>query len=77
MRKLMLIVEPLPFVASFIDELNLAIKGYHPDKSLTRIQRGWLGLCITAILMTNTVCWKKFERASGILQNPVYTFYRI
>lgn len=60
----MFIIEPLAFVTSFIDELNRAINEYNPDKSLTRIQKGWLGFCIMAILMTNTVCWKKFERAS-------------
>ena len=60
----MFIIESLPFVTSFIAELNQAIKEYNPDKSLTCTQKGWLGLCIMAIIMTNTVCWKKFERAS-------------
>lgn len=60
----MFIIKPLPFVRSFIDELNQGIKEYNPDKSLTLIQKGWLGFCIMAIIMTNTVCWAKFERAS-------------
>jgi len=60
----MFITKPLPFVTSFIDELNRAIKEYNPEKSLTLIQKGWLGFCILAIIMTNTVCWAKFERAS-------------
>jgi len=60
----MFITKPLPFVTSFIDELNRAIKEYNPDKSLTFIQKGWLGFCVVAIIMTNTVCWAKFERAS-------------
>ena len=60
----MFITKPLPFVTFFIDELNRAIKEYNPDKSLTRIQKGWLSFCIMAIFMTNTVCWAKFERVS-------------
>ena len=60
----MFITKSLPFVTSFIDELNRAINEYNPDKSLTCIQKGWLNFCIMAILMTNTVCWAKFERAS-------------
>ena len=60
----MFVTKPLPFVTSFIDELNRAIKEYNPDKSLTFIQKGWLGFCVVAIIMTNTVCWAKFERAS-------------
>jgi DDE superfamily endonuclease len=60
----MFITKPLPFVTSFIDELNRGIKEYNPDKSLTLTQKGWLGFCIMAIFMTNTVCWAKFECAS-------------
>jgi hypothetical protein len=28
------------------------------------IQRSWLGLCLMGILVTNSVCWARFERAS-------------
>jgi hypothetical protein len=64
LTKPMFITKPLPFVTSFIDELNRAIREYNPDKSLSGIQKGWLSFCIMGILMTNTVCWAKFERAS-------------
>ena len=38
----MFITKPLPFVTSFINELNQGIKEYNPDKSLTRTQNaGW------------------------------------
>jgi len=60
----MFITKPLPFVTSFIDELDRGIKEYNPEKSLTLTQKSWLGFCIMAIFMTNTVCWAKFERAS-------------
>jgi len=63
-QKLMFIIKPLPFVTTFIEELNQGIKEYNPDQRLSRTQKAWIGFCIMAILMTNTVCWAKFERAS-------------
>lgn len=60
----MFIVEPLAFVTVFIDELNNAIREYRPDACLSRIQKAWLGFCIMAILVTNSVCWAKYKRAS-------------
>ena len=29
---------------------------------LTRIQQGWLAFCLMGILLTNSVCWERFER---------------
>jgi len=31
---------------------------------LTQLQKIWLGFCLTGMLLTNSVCWAKFERAS-------------
>ena len=54
---------PLPFVKTYIDELDNALNqqtGYR----LTRLQKAWLGCSDMAIILTNTICWAKFERAS-------------
>lgn len=63
-RDPMFISKPLPFVESFIEEINQAIKKYDQNLKLTRIQRTWLSFCILAIYLTRTVCWAKYERAS-------------
>jgi hypothetical protein len=61
----MLISEPLPFVKEFIGALNAALKAHRPlGPGLSVAQRSWLGFCLMGILITNTVCWAKFERAS-------------
>jgi len=60
----MFIVKPLPFVTTFIDALNEAIEESKPGWGLSRIQKAWLSFCILAVLVTNSVCWAKFERAS-------------
>ncbi len=60
----MLISEPLPFVKEFIEALNAALKAHRPlGPGLSFAQRSWLGFCLMGILITNTVCWAKFERA--------------
>ena len=60
----MLIGEPLPFVSAFVDELDVALKS-HGEKArgLSTLQRRWLGFCLMAIMVTNSVCWARFERA--------------
>ena len=60
----MFIVKPLPFVTTFIDALNEALQESTPGWGLSRSQKAWLSFCILAILVTNSVCWAKFERAS-------------
>ena len=60
----MIITEPAYFIKSFIEELNNAIKEQKANASLTLAQKTWLGFCLMGILLVNSVCWAKFERAS-------------
>ena len=60
----MFIETPLPFVKAFIEDLNDALKEYKSGSGLTLIQKTWLSFCIMGILVTNSVCWARFERAS-------------
>ncbi|MDP2643415.1 MAG: transposase [Desulfobacterales bacterium] len=60
----MLIAEPLPFIKDYMRELNTAIQTHCPEKNLSRIQQYWLSFCVMAIIVTNSVCWARFQRAS-------------
>jgi len=60
----MFITSPLPFVQEFVDELHEALEKYQPGAGLSRLQRLWLSFCLMGILISNVVCWAKFERAS-------------
>jgi len=60
----MIIAEPAYFIKSFIEDLNNAIKELKASAGLTRTQIAWLGFCLMGILLVNSVCWAKFERAS-------------
>jgi hypothetical protein len=60
----MFITTPLPFVKEFVNELNTTLETGQPGHGLSRLQRLWLAFCLMGILVTNSVCWAKFERAS-------------
>jgi hypothetical protein len=60
----MLIGEPLPFVKEYVEELNRVLEEMRPEQGLSSIQRKWLMFCLMGIIVTNSVCWAKFERAS-------------
>ena len=56
--------EPAHFIKTFVDDLDVALGKLKPNAKLTQLQRIWLGFCLTGVLLTNSVCWAKFERAS-------------
>lgn len=60
----MLIGKPLQFVQNYIEEINKAIRARGHEKGLSSIQRYWLSFCVMAVLVTNSVCWARFQRAS-------------
>jgi hypothetical protein len=60
----MILGKPAPFVRTFVDAVDDAIRAYHPRHAMSATQRAWLAFCVTAVLVTNSICWARFERAS-------------
>ena len=60
----MILGKPAPFVRAFIDAVDEAIRQQNPNHGMSAIQRTWLAFCVTAVLVTNSICWARFERAS-------------
>jgi hypothetical protein len=60
----MLIGKPAPFVSAFIEAVDSAIRTQQPSHAMSATPRAWLAFCVTAVLVTNSVCWARFERAS-------------
>jgi hypothetical protein len=59
-----IIGEGLPFIRDYVSAVNTAIKQQDREKSLTRIQSYWLSFVILGLLVTNSLCWKRFEKFS-------------
>lgn len=60
----MVIGKPLPFIRAFVEAIDEAIRAHSPSHGMSALQRTWLAFCLTAILVTNSICWARFERAS-------------
>jgi DDE superfamily endonuclease len=60
----MIIGKPAPFVSAFVDAVDEGIRAHNSGRGMSPIQRTWLAFCITAVLVTNSICWARFERAS-------------
>jgi hypothetical protein len=60
----MIIAKPAPFVRAFIEAVDTAIRAHQPHHAMSATQRTWLAFCVTAVLVTNSICWARFERAS-------------
>ena len=60
----MVLGKPAPFVSAFVNAVDEAIRAHNPRHGMSTIQRAWLAFCVTAVLVTNSICWARFERAS-------------
>jgi hypothetical protein len=60
----MILGKPAPFVRVFVDAVDDVIRAHHPRHAMSATQRAWLAFCVTAVLVTNSMCWARFERAS-------------
>lgn len=60
----MLFRQNLPFIEEFVTSLELGLQNHHPNEKLSRKQKAFLSFCLMGILVTNSVCWARFERAS-------------
>src|SRR5256886_17125014 len=60
----MLIGKPAPFVSTFVAAVDEAIRAHQPSCGMSAMQRAWLAFCVTAVLVTNSICWARFQRAS-------------
>src|SRR5215831_16371500 len=60
----MVIGKPAPFVSAFVDAIDAAMRARQPHHAMSVTQRTWLAFCITAVLVTNSICWARFARAS-------------
>src|SRR5262245_7388730 len=60
----MIIGKPAPFVRTFVDAVDEAMRAQSPSHGMSTMQRAWLAFCLTAVLVTNSICWARFERAS-------------
>jgi hypothetical protein len=55
----------LPEVTTYLNAIDQSLRSLPEGRGLTRMQRAWLGFCVTAIIVTHTLCWQRFVIASS------------
>ena len=60
----MIIGKPAPFIRACVDGVDEAMRAQSPSHGMSAMQRTWLAFCVTAVLVTNSICWARFARAS-------------
>jgi hypothetical protein len=60
----MVLGKPAPFVRAFVDAVDAAMRVHQPQPARSVTQRTWRAFCLTAVLVTHSMCWARFERAS-------------
>ena len=58
----MFYLKPLALCTEFIEQINDSLLQIGIRK-LSNAQKIWLSICITGIIITNSICWKRFEKA--------------
>jgi hypothetical protein len=60
----MLIDTPAPFVSAVVDAIDETSRQHRPSHGMSTMPRAGLACCVTAVLVTNSVGWARFARAS-------------
>lgn len=59
----MIMGNPLPFVEAYVERLSASVEACQPKAGLSPGQKAWLSFCLMGIIVTESVCWRKFVRA--------------
>jgi hypothetical protein len=73
----MIVGKPFPFVTEYVEKLSNGVAEKKQCKhGLTRMQKTWLTFCIMCIIVTESVCWRKYVRAGlGRYSEALLSYY--
>ena len=62
MTSMIITKDSAPFIQDYITSLNEILRSHSQGQELSRLQSMWLQFVILGMLVTNSLCWSKFER---------------
>jgi hypothetical protein len=72
----MIVGKPLPFVNDYVNNLNEILSLYPINAAMTYGHQKWLAFCLTCIIVTSSICWRKFNRISlGSFSEALLSWY--
>lgn len=73
---MMLVGKPLPFIVDYVEKLSTGLEQSQRQGGLTMGQRAWLSFCLMCVIVTESVCGRKFVRAGlGRYSEALLSFY--
>ena len=58
------VIQTLNFIKSYLNLLDEQIRSVNPAYRLSHVQYVWLGFTLSAMLVTNSLCWEVYSRTS-------------
>ena len=58
----MIINDSPPFIKSYVNAINQSLKEHGDGNEMSALQCYWLSFVILGLLVTNSLCWSRFER---------------
>ena len=72
----MIVGKPLNFVNDYVNKLNDIISLCQINATMTSGHQKWLAFCLTCIMVTGSICWRKFSRISlGFFSDALLSWY--
>ena len=72
----MLTGKPLAFVEEYVEKLSTGLEQKQHKPDLTHDQKAWLSFCIMCIIVTESICWRKYVRVGlGQYSEALLSYY--
>ena len=72
----MIVGKPLPFVTDYVNQLSEIMEHNQKKAAMTFGRKKWLEFCLMCIMVTNSICWRKFSRISlGSISDALLSWY--
>lgn len=72
----MIVGKPFAFLIDYVNQLSYIMEATEKKSGITCGQKKWLAFCLTCIIVTNTICWRKFSRISlGTFTDSLLSWY--
>lgn len=72
----MIVGKPFAFLIDYVSQLSDVMENSQIKSGMTCGRKNWLAFCLTCIIVTNSICWRKFSRISlGSFSDALFSWY--
>ncbi len=72
----MIVGKPFAFLIDYVSQLSDMMENSQIKAGMTCGRKNWLAFCLTCVIVTNSICWRKFSRVSlGSFTDALLSWY--